>query len=87
VSSFKRIRCTTCPTIFLSRSQYELSRMFSVLSFVKFLSCMDNDTSYQMAYCGVIDNVAILHWLHIISYASHHDTSWSSWIKPCITCI
>jgi hypothetical protein len=24
------------------RSQYELSRMFSVFSFVKFLSCMDN---------------------------------------------
>ena len=38
-----------------------LSRMFSVFSFVKFLSCMDNATSYQTAYCGVIDNVAILH--------------------------
>ena len=33
---------TNCPTIFLSRSQYELSRMFSVFSFVKFVSCMDN---------------------------------------------
>jgi hypothetical protein len=64
---------TACPTIFLSRSQYELSRMFSVFSFVKFLSCMDNDTSYQTACCGVIDNVAILHWLNIISYAHHHD--------------
>jgi hypothetical protein len=30
----------TCPTIFLSRSQYELSRMFSVFSFVKFLSSL-----------------------------------------------
>jgi hypothetical protein len=58
----------SCPTIFLSRSQYELSRMFSV-----FLSCMDNATSYQTACCGVIDNVAILHWLNIISYAYHHD--------------
>ena len=46
----------TCPTIFLSRSQYELSRMFSVFSFVKL-----NATSYQTACCGVIDNVAILH--------------------------
>ena len=27
--------------IFLNRSQYELSRMFSLFSFVKFLSCMD----------------------------------------------
>ena len=59
--------------IFLCRSQYELSRMFSVFSFVKFLSCMDNVTSYQTACCGVIDNVAILHWLNIISYAHHHD--------------
>jgi hypothetical protein len=25
------------------------------------LSCMDNATSYQTAFCGVIDNVAILH--------------------------
>ena len=50
-----------CPTIFLSRSQYELSRMFSVFSFVKFLSCMVNATSYQTASCGMIDNVAILH--------------------------
>jgi hypothetical protein len=32
-----------------------------VFSFVKFLSCMDNATSYQTACCGVIDNVAILH--------------------------
>jgi hypothetical protein len=46
------------PTIFLSRSQYELSRMCSVFSFVKFLSCMDNATSYQTAGCGVIDNVS-----------------------------
>jgi hypothetical protein len=48
-------------TIFLTRSQYELSRMLSVFSFVKFLSFMDNATSYQTACCGVIDNVAILH--------------------------
>ena len=41
--------------------QYELSRMFSVFSVVKFLSCMDNATSYQTACCGVIYNVAILH--------------------------
>ena len=27
----------------LSRSQYEIYRMFSVFSFVKFLSCMNND--------------------------------------------
>ena len=45
-------------TSFLSRSQYELSRMFSVFSFVKSLSCMDNATSYQTACCGVINNVA-----------------------------
>ena len=32
-----------------------------MLTFVKFLSCMDNATSYQTACCGVIDNVAILH--------------------------
>jgi hypothetical protein len=51
-----------------------VSRMFSVFSFVKFLSCMDNATSYQTACCGVIDNVAILHWLNIISYAYHHDS-------------
>ena len=40
---------------------------------VHLLSCMDNATSYQTACCGVIDNVAILHWLNIISYAYHHD--------------
>ena len=51
----------TCPNSFLGRSQYELSRMFLVFSFVKFLSCIDNATSYQTACCGAIDNVAILH--------------------------
>jgi hypothetical protein len=30
--------------------------MFSVFSFVKFLSCMDNATSYQTACCGVMDH-------------------------------
>ena len=34
---------------------------------------MDNATFYQTACCGVIDNVAILHQLNIISYAYHHD--------------
>jgi hypothetical protein len=68
-----RILNPTCPNSFLSRRQYELSRMFSVFSLVKFFSCMDNATSYQTACCGVIYNVAILHWLNIISYAYHHD--------------
>jgi hypothetical protein len=39
--------------------------MFSVFSVVKFLSCMDNATSYQMTCCGVIDNVAILYLKYI----------------------
>jgi hypothetical protein len=36
--------------------------MFSVFSFAKFLSCIDNTLSYQRAWCGVLDNVAILHF-------------------------
>ena len=34
---------------------------FQCFFFVKFLSCIDNATSYQTACCGVIDNVAILY--------------------------
>jgi hypothetical protein len=70
-STTKKVALNTCPTIFLSRRQYACFQCFLLSSF--FLSCIDNATSYQTACCGVIDNVAILHWLNIISYAYHHD--------------
>jgi hypothetical protein len=67
------IYCNWLNNNWITKSQYELSHMFSVFSFAKLLSCIDNATSYQRAWCGVLDNVAILHWSNIINYAYHHD--------------
>ena len=68
-------------TTFLIRSRYKFFLLRDgrvVLSMQTFISIPFEGEGgahliRQTDCCGVIDSVAILHWLNIISYADHHD--------------